>query len=358
MTFQSPRFWWQAPGFSAYSLLPIATLFGAVAARRMKNVHCPKVNVPVLCIGNYTLGGAGKTPLAIEIAKGAVRQNLTPGFVSRGYRKQSSGISLVDLRRDRVRDVGDEPLLLAKYGQVAVGVDRYQAAIKLRDMGVDFIIMDDGFQSRRLYPDYSLLVIDAMRGLGNAMVFPAGPLRAPLPVQLDLTDGILILGENDATTALSKAYKARLATLTQKPIAFSTGRLQPFSKDSIAGKRFLAFAGVGNPQKFYASVTKMGGSVVEHQDFPDHHFFTTVELLSLEKRANASGLDLVTTAKDFIRLRTDSALPSNIVSEISQKLAVVDVKVAPTQRCFIENLVADVVEKFNARLHSALVKGL
>lgn len=352
MFFQSPRFWWQAPRFLAYSLLPIATLYGAVAARRMKNTYSPKVDVPVLCIGNYTLGGAGKTPLAIGIAQEAARQNLNPGFVSRGYRKQSPNISLVDLQRDRVRDVGDEPLLLAKYGQVAVGADRYQAAVKLSGMGVDFIIMDDGFQSRRLYSDYALLVVDAMRGLGNAMVFPAGPLRAPLPTQLDFTDGILILGKDEAATDVSACCKARLAQETKKPIAISTGRLQPFSEQMIAGKRFLAFAGIGNPQKFYASVTEMAGSVVEYHDFPDHHFFTMAELVALEKRASAAGLDLVTTAKDFIRLRTDSALPSNFVAEICQKLAVVDVKVAPTEPCFAESLVATVVRKFHARLRS------
>jgi len=299
MISETPPFWWQKTGLMSLALRPLASCYGFWANRTLKRKQIPRIDLPVLCIGNFTLGGNGKTPVTIAFAKAAQDLGMRPGIVSRGSGGQTKkGIHLVDPHHDRARDVGDEPLLLARHAPVVVGVDRLSAAKKLQKLGCNIILMDDGFQSRRLYPDFSLLVVDSSRGIGNGHVFPAGPLRAPIQTQLVQTDALLVLGDDNESASI-----VRLAARAAKPINFA--QFTPSASHKVAKKKFLAFAGIGNPQRFFQTIEKMGGKLAEKRIFADHHFFAAHELQELAASATAQKLWLATTAKDYIRITTD-----------------------------------------------------
>lgn len=295
MMSEAPPFWWEKPDWRAWALSPFSKVYGSVAGRRIRRAKPPTVPVPVLCIGNFTVGGAGKTPTSITFARAAIAAGLTPGIVSRGYGGAFSGMHRVDPEHDSARLVGDEPLLLARHAAVIVTSDRFAAAQALQQSGCDFIIMDDGFQSARLHFDFALMVVDAGRGIGNGHVLPGGPLRAPLIDQLVRTDAVLKIGTaNGADRVIRNAARAA------KPIY--EGVLKPISISEIAGKRLLAFAGIGDPFKFFTTLREAGGIVEKTRAFPDHHPYTDENLAELAEAADRENLTPVTTAKDLVRL--------------------------------------------------------
>lgn len=335
MMFKEPTFWWKKPGVSSTLLQPLSYLYGYIAARNMDR-QPPAIDLPVLCVGNFTLGGTGKTPTVIALAISANEMGLTPGIVSRGYGAKNKNLHLVDPQTDMAEDVGDEALLLSRHAKVAIGSDRYAAAQHLQKKGCQFIIMDDGFQSRRLSPDWSLLVVDGMRGLGNGLIFPSGPLRAPLKKQLAYTDSLLIIGKGDEETIL------HLAADTAKPAEQAI--LQPFSNIAhVKGKRFFVFSGIGNPAKFHRSILEMGGIVAETQNFPDHYFFKNSDLEIIRKHCAEKNLIPATTAKDYVRLISQQQ------TQILDGLAVFDVNVNFSDKNFCKNLITATLERHNAK---------
>ncbi len=338
MASEAPPFWWEKPDWRAFMLAPAAWLYGAVAGRRLAKARPPQVAAPVLCVGNFTVGGAGKTPTAIAFAEGARRRGLTPGVVSRGYGGDYSGLHVVDVEKDGARLVGDEPLLLARHAPVALSADRRKAAERLIAMGCDFIIMDDGFQSARLHADYALLVVDATRGLGNGRVIPAGPLRAPLTDQMRRTDALLRIGKGDGAD-----FVVRQAARAARPVY--EARLEPSPATPVAGKRWLAFAGIGNPEKFFASVAQAGGEVVERRTFPDHHSFAPEELRELTETARRQGLGLVTTAKDRVRLATMPNVPPRFLAALS----VLDVELRFERKDALDHVLDATLERYKTR---------
>ena len=213
MTSEAPPFWWQAPDWRAYALYPISAIYGTVARRRMTAARREPIDVPVLCVGNFTVGGAGKTPVAIALARQARRMKLSPGFLSRGFGGKFPVPHVVDVHRDSARHVGDEPLLLAAHAPVAVTPDRAAGAKLLASRGCDFLIMDDGFQSARIHMDYALLVVDGRRGVGNGHVIPGGPVRAPLVHQMRFVQGLLKVGEGEAANDI-----IRMAARAGRPV--------------------------------------------------------------------------------------------------------------------------------------------
>lgn len=296
MATEAPPFWWEKPDWRAFALSPLSWAYGQVAGRRMKKARREKIAAPVLCVGNFTVGGTGKTPVAIALAEQARRMGLRPGFLSRGHGGSFSEPHIVDAHHDSARHVGDEPLLLAEHAPVAVTADRAAGAkLLLERHGCDFLIMDDGFQSARIHIDYALVVVDARYGIGNGCVIPGGPLRAPLLDQLLFADALLKMGEGTAADAV-----VRQAARAGKPIFEAHTR--PLAR-TLAGKRFLAFAGIGHPEKFFDTVTEAGGMVALSRAFPDHHFYAEDELAELAKTAQTADLGLITTTKDAVRLR-------------------------------------------------------
>ena len=307
MVSEAPPFWWEKAGWQAWALAPFSFVYGKVAGRTMKTARRASVPVPVICIGNFTVGGAGKTPTAIAIARAALAKGLKPGFLSRGYGGTLDVTTLVDANHHRSVDVGDEPLLLAREAITVISRRRVEGARRLVAEGVDLIIMDDGFQSARLTLDYALVVIDTQRGIGNGHLVPGGPVRAPLVEQMRQLTAILKVGSGQAAEAI-----VRTAARAGKPIFVSS--IKPRPQPDFADKRVLAYAGIADPTKFYRTVEELGGQIIARRSFPDHHNFSDEEIRDLTDEANRLDLMLVTTAKDAVRLKGHHGRASELLS--------------------------------------------
>jgi tetraacyldisaccharide 4'-kinase len=320
---REPAFWHRHASWQSRLLSPIGALYGAIAARRMAR-HGERAGVPVICVGNYHVGGAGKTPTVLALA--ALLQGIgeRPCVVSRGYGGRLGGAGgpvAVDPDRHGAAEVGDEPLMMAARVPVIVARDRAAGARLACARHASVILLDDGFQNPSLVKDASLIVIDSRRGLGNGELFPAGPLRAPLQPQLARTDALIVVDDGDAAATVAAAVAAR-----GKPVL--RARLQP-DQDSLAalrGKRCMAFAGIGDPGRFFATLRTNGIDVVKQAVFPDHHPFSPREIDALAFDAARDALTLVTTEKDLVRLRSDKAfaahagtiVPFKVTLEIGQ----------------------------------------
>ena len=314
---REPDFWWR-PGKGSF-LMPLAAIYGAVAAMRLQ-ASGQKAGLPVICLGNLTVGGAGKTPAAIAVVQLLHAAHQRPFFLSRGYGGQLAGPVRVNAALHRAGDVGDEPLLLTRLAPTIVARDRVAGAKFAQFAGASVVVMDDGLQNASLAKDLSIIVVDGRRGIGNGHIIPAGPLRAPLGLQLDRAQAVIVVGPPDGAAAVvERARRQRLAIFH--------GRLEPDRGviAAIGRRKALAFAGIGDPEKFFATLAAAGIDVAERAGFPDHHRYTAVEAADLIARAQAKGLILVTTEKDAMRMAGEpqldalaaraSALPVRLVIE-------------------------------------------
>jgi tetraacyldisaccharide 4'-kinase len=277
-------------------LTPAAAAYGAVAARRMARPGA-RTKRPVLCVGNFTLGGAGKTPAALWLAKMLQDAGERPFCLSRGYGGSLSGPKLVDAHGDVAAQVGDEALLLARVAPTVVARDRPAGAQAAIAAGASVIVMDDGLQNASLVKDFTIAVVDGRRGLGNGRVFPAGPLRAPLAAQLASSDALLVIGDGEAGRDIGA--KAALPLFHGRLVADAA---------ALKARRVLAFAGIGDPDKFFATAEAAGIAVARRQAFPDHHCFSAEEAAELIMRAEHDGLALLTTEKDRARMAGEPLL--------------------------------------------------
>lgn len=298
---REPAFWWQRGAAMGSVLAPLGWIYGAVSRARMKRAGV-RALVPVICVGNYHVGGAGKTPLAIALAEKLIASGERVAFLTRGYGGSFEGPVEVDAGHT-ARDVGDEPLLLARAAPVIVSRARALGAQMAQRLGASVIVMDDGFQNPSLNKDLSIIVMDGMRGLGNGQVFPAGPLRAPLDVQLARTDALVLVGEG------AGASEARELAATHG-IACFMAHLEPDAAAlaRLSAKRIFAFAGIGDPHRFFRMLAAQGCTIEAHRAFADHHDFTRDQLVQLIDEAKARGLQLVTTEKDMVRIASQAAL--------------------------------------------------
>jgi tetraacyldisaccharide 4'-kinase len=283
--------------------MPLGALYGAIAGRRLQRQGFD-AGIPVLCVGNYHVGGAGKTPAVLALAKMLRELGETPVVLSRGYGGRLRGPIKVDPERHVAADVGDEPLMMALTVPVVVARDRVDGVALARSQGASVILMDDGFQNPAIAKDASLIVIDGERGLGNGYVFPAGPLRAPLQAQLERTDALIVVGDGPAAKAVGAAVAAR-----GKPVLSAHLKPHHGSVASLRGKRALAFAGIGDPARFFRTLRGSGIEVVGERVFADHYPFSKGEIETLIAEAKRDGLTLVTTEKDLARLRKADGLP-------------------------------------------------
>ena len=315
MVSESPPFWWTKIGWQAALLSPVSLIYGAIAGRNMRRARRTPVDCPVVCVGNFTVGGAGKTPTAISLAKAAAALGYKPGILSRGYSGTISKPTIVDPHHHRAVDVGDEPLLLARAGLTVVARNRLEGARKLIAEGADLIIMDDGFQSARIAIDYALVVVDGKRGIGNGLVVPSGPVRAPIREQMNHVTTLLAVSGGPAADPFIRRMARAGKQVLEAVVA-------PMNGADFAGKRVFAFAGIADPTKFYQSLTDVGAEVVATRSFPDHHHFAEDEIRSLVDDAERDGLMLVTTAKDRVRLSGHHG-PSDALME---RLHVLDVE--------------------------------
>jgi tetraacyldisaccharide 4'-kinase len=301
---REPAFWHGPASLKSHLLQPLAALYGAVAAKRMRRKGID-AGIPVFCVGNYHTGGAGKTPTVVALAKLLRELGEVPVALSRGYGGQLSGPVKVDPSRHAAADVGDEPLMLAERLPVVIARNRADGVALAKSQGASVLVMDDGFQNPAVAKDASIVVIDSHRGLGNGKVFPAGPLRAPLAPQIARTDALVVVGDGIAAKMLATEIAVR-----GKPVL--AARLQPddASLSSLQGRRVLAFAGIGDPVRFFNTLRKCGVDVVRERAFADHHVFSQADIEGLLSEAKRDGLTLVTTEKDLARLKLRGDLPA------------------------------------------------
>ncbi|WP_343560337.1 tetraacyldisaccharide 4'-kinase [Kiloniella sp. b19] len=292
---QRPDFW-QERSLKSTCLMPLGWLYSTTGLLRRALTKPARAKCPVVCVGNLTVGGSGKTPLVAALAEALIKEGFNPHILSRGYGgKLSSPTPVrVDPTHHKAGDVGDEPLLLSYIAPVWIGSDRTRSARQATEASADILIMDDGFQNPGLHKDFSIIVVDAGYGFGNERVMPAGPLRENLHSGFKRADLIVTIGRSQTTLSTGEL-----------PVVEGVLKPCPRTASRLNGRDVLAFAGIGRPEKFHDSLRELGARVVETKDFPDHHPYSPAELKTLHDQAEASGLQLVTTEKDAIKLSAE-----------------------------------------------------
>lgn len=282
----APKFW-NNRGVVSTILLPFSWVYGAIVQFRLRKSGY-KSKAKVICVGNVTAGGVGKTPVCMALAEKYINEGKKVCFVTRGYKGKLKNI-VVDLDKHSAIETGDEARLLANVATTIISPDRANGARVAEELGMDVIIMDDGFQNPSLCKDECVIVFDGKVGIGNGRVLPAGPLRETLKNGEKRATCAIIMGED----------KTGLAEKISIPCYF--GKVVPEHLD-IEGAKVLAFAGIGRPSKFYDTLCELGYDVVETRDFADHYSYTKADINELKEKAKARGLLLITTEKDFVKL--------------------------------------------------------
>lgn len=313
--------WWYArpPGRWANLLEPVAQLYGHIARRRLEYARPYTSRIPVICVGNFTAGGTGKTPTALRIAELLRGMGEAPAFLTRGYGGSIPGPHWVEPATDTARRTGDEPLLLARSAPTMIARNRAAGARAMEVMAEppSVIVMDDGLQNPSLAKSIRIGLIDGRRGVGNGRMIPAGPLRAPLATQLSLVDGIIISGGSSAGADAPDPEAFRVGEQVLAAAKYSGPLLRSWVAPRLPEgvqpeKPVVAFAGIANPDRFFETLRACGIVVARAMRFKDHYEFTAgdaEDLLRLSERLDAP---LITTEKDIVRLRGHDDARANL----------------------------------------------
>jgi tetraacyldisaccharide 4'-kinase len=298
---RSPEFWWQdKPNPLAKILGPVSWAYGRAVRHRFEAANPVLAGVPVVCIGNLVVGGAGKTPVAMDLGKRLLDRGVAVHFLSRGYRGRLPGPVRVDPAHHSYRDVGDEPMMLAKLAPTWISRDRVAGCRAAVADGAGLIVMDDGFQNPSVSKDFSVVVVDAIRGFGNGRVIPGGPLRESVSVGLQRADVVVLLGGG------GREIVDQVKSVTGAEFPILRAHIKPDAEArSLAGESVVAFAGIGDPSKFFVTLETLGCRIVGTHSFDDHHEYRPNELERLLAAAKRKSALVVTTAKDAERLPAD-----------------------------------------------------
>ncbi len=292
---KAPAFWNEPDALAGRLLAPLGWVYARATAWRLANGTPWKAPIPVICVGNLTAGGAGKTPVVRDLAARLTAMGRHPGILSRGYGGRLDGPMQVDPAVHRARDVGDEPLLLAKDTPCWIAADRAAGAGAMILAGIDIILMDDGLQNPALAQTLKLIVVDGATGFGNGRTIPAGPLREPVETGIARADALIVIGED--RHGLNQAFSSQLSILQAS--------IDTQDADWLSAKKVVGFAGIGRPEKFRASLASAGAEIAAFRPFADHHPYTEAELTALSAQAQKLGAELVTTGKDWVRLNLE-----------------------------------------------------
>lgn len=287
---KTPQFW-SSNNIYSWLLWPFSYFYYLGYLTRRQYSNTTKVDVPVVCIGNLTAGGAGKTPVALYIGQLLKKKHIKAFYISRGHGGSQKEPLLVDVQKHSAKLVGDEPLLLAQVLPTVVGKNRLKTAQFAAKQGAQMIVMDDGFQNPTLHKDLSLIVVDRRLSFGNEKMLPAGPLREPVDFGLARADALVLI--NPANFIPTALPDIPLLIARSKPAG---------SMLELAGKKIFAFCGIATPQKFYAMLKTAGAEVVEKKSFADHHQYSATQIKNLKAQAKKHHALLVTTSKDAARI--------------------------------------------------------
>ncbi len=292
---RAPDFWQHKQSAWGNILAPLGCLYAAGGRMKRAFSRPEKASVPVICVGNLVAGGAGKTPVVQSLVRHLQKVGKRPSILLRGYGGSETGSLQVDPARHTARQVGDEALLHAAIAPTWISSDRAKGAHAAIAKGADVVVMDDGFQNPSLFQDLPILVVDGETGFGNGRVIPSGPLREPVADGVKRAKAVVLIGQ-DKCDVLSRM--GALPVFKAHIIADATN--VSFKESSV-----VAFAGIGRPQKFFATLQEQGAKIAMAFPFPDHHAYTECEIEALLEQAKDLQARLVTTAKDHVRLPKD-----------------------------------------------------
>jgi len=313
----TPGFWFRPRSWQSTLLAPLGSLYAKGTAHRLAKGHPVKLSVPVVCVGNINAGGTGKTPTTIHLVQELLTLGHTPVVVSRGYGGALEGPVQVDPRSHAAADTGDEPLLLAAFCSVVVSKNRLAGAQMAEKIGASVILFDDGFQDPSVHKDLSLVVVDAKRGFGNGRCIPAGPLREPASTGLARADALITIGTEAEQSSFSTSTDVARLQATLTPLQMGM---------DWADTRVLAFAGIGHPEKFFATLKTLGAEIIHAEALADHQPLTQALMARLLTDAKRHNARLVTTEKDAVRLpqafrQEVLTLPVRLQFEAPEKLS-------------------------------------
>jgi len=324
---KTPKFW-NSNNIISWLLLPFSLCYYYGFCVRKYLAKPEKLSVPIICIGNLTAGGAGKTPVALAIGEMLREKGINGFYISRGYGGSQKEPLLVDVKIHDAKLVGDEPLLLAQVLPTIVGNNRAKTAKFAEQNGAEIIIMDDGFQNPTIHKDLSIIVVDRRLSFGNEKLLPAGPLREPVRAGLKRADAIVLV--NPATfmpTHLPRNVPVFIARTEAKK-----------SMLTLDGKKIIAFCGIANPNKFYTMLANCGAEIFAEKSFADHHNYTNSDIENLREIARKEQAILVTTSKDATRLPVDS----------KSEIIVAEMELLFENKEKLEELIDGVIKKYTA----------